>query len=242
MSVPLTESTTNNVVLALTGASGAIYGVRLLEVLLAAGRDVHVVLSGACQRVFEAELGLSPDPKSPVLDQLLPADGPAASRLNALRPLDRPGALGRPFEPGGRRGRVKFHSLGDYSAGIASGSFRTAGMVICPCSMGTLAAVAQGMSQNLIHRAADVHLKERRKLILVPRETPLSLIALENMRRITEAGGIILPAMPGFYHGAETIIDLVDFVVTRICDQLGVKVGLMRRWGEVDTASSASSP
>jgi flavin prenyltransferase len=124
-----------------------------------------------------------------------------------------------------------FHSLGDYSAGIASGSFRTAGMVICPCSMGTLAAVAHGMSQNLIHRAADVHLKERRKLIVVPRETPLSLIALDNMRRITEAGGVVLPAMPGFYHGAETLIDLVDFVVTRICDQLGLRVELMRRWG-----------
>ena len=105
-------------------------------------------------------------------------------------------------------------------------------MVICPCSMGTLAAVAHGMSQNLIHRAADVHLKERRKLIVVPRETPLSLIALDNMRKITEAGGVVLPAMPGFYHGAETIIDLVDFLVTRICDQLGVKVSLMKRWGE----------
>jgi 4-hydroxy-3-polyprenylbenzoate decarboxylase len=221
-----------NVVLAMTGASGAIYGVRLLEVLLAAGCDVHVALSGACQRVFEEELGLSPDPKSPKLEQLLPSSGDAARRLNALRPVDRTGALGRPLVPGGERGQAVFHSLSDYSAGIASGSFRTAGMVICPCSMGTLAAVAHGMSQNLIHRAADVHLKERRKLILVPRETPLSLIALENMKRITEAGGVILPAMPGFYHGAQKIIDLVDFVVTRICDQLGVKVSLMRRWGE----------
>jgi 4-hydroxy-3-polyprenylbenzoate decarboxylase len=221
-----------NVVLAMTGASGAIYGVRLLEVLLAAGCDVHVALSGACQRVFEEELGLSPDPKSPKLEQLLPSSGDAARRLNALRPVDRTGALGRPLMPGGETGRAVFHSLSDYSAGIASGSFRTAGMVICPCSMGTLAAVAHGMSQNLIHRAADVHLKERRKLILVPRETPLSLIALENMKRITEAGGVILPAMPGFYHGAQKIIDLVDFVVTRICDQLGVKVSLMRRWGE----------
>ncbi len=97
--------------------------------------------------------------------------------------------------------------------------------------MGTLAAVAHGMSQNLIHRAADVHLKERRKLILVPRETPLSLIALENMRRVTEAGGVILPAMPGFYHQPKAIIDLVDFVVTRICDQLGLPVNLTPRWG-----------
>ncbi len=232
MSTSSNNSASSNVVLALTGASGAIYGVRLLEVLLAAGRDVHVVLSGACQRVFEEELGLSPDPKGPTLEQLLPAGGTGSIKLNRLRPLDRPGALGRPFAADGRMGTVTFHPLGDYSAGIASGSFRTAGMVICPCSMGTLAAIAHGMSQNLIHRAADVHLKERRKLILVPRETPLSLIALGNMQRITEAGGVILPAMPGFYHGAETIIDLVDFVVTRICDQLGVKVTLMRRWGE----------
>jgi len=228
----LPESPVNNVVLALTGASGAIYGVRLLEVLLAAGQNVHVVLSGACQRVFEEELGLSPDPKAPRLDQLLPREGDAAAKLHRLRPVDRPGALGRPLAPGGQTGQAVFHSLGDYSAGIASGSFRTAGMVICPCSMGTLAAVAHGLSQNLIHRAADVHLKERRKLIVVPRETPLSLIALDNMRKITEAGGVILPAMPGFYHGAESIIDLVDFLVTRICDQLGVKVSLMRRWGE----------
>jgi len=224
----------------MTGASGAIYGVRLLEVLLAAGQNVHVVLSGACQRVFEEELGLSPDPKGPQLEQLLPHGGTAAGKLNRLRPIERPGALGRPLTPGGRTGSAVFHPLGDYGAGIASGSFLTAGMVICPCSMGTLAAVAHGMSQNLIHRAADVHLKERRKLILVPRETPLSLIALGNMQRIAEAGGVILPAMPGFYHGAETIIDLVDFLVTRICDQLGVKVSLMRRWGEPDVGGPTS--
>lgn len=222
----------SNVVLALTGASGAIYGVRLLEVLMAAGCHVHVALSSACQRVFEEELGLSPDPRACSLDQLIPASGPNSLRLNALRPLDRAGALGRPLVAGGTAGQAVFHGLNDYSAGIASGSFRTAGMVICPCSMGTLAAVAGGLSQNLIHRAADVHLKERRKLILVPRETPLSLIALDNMRRITEAGGVILPAMPGFYHQPQSMIDLVDFVVTRICDQLGIKVSLMQRWGE----------
>ena len=231
MTAPL-EAATKNIVLAMTGASGALYSVRLLEVLLAAGCDVHVVLSGACQRVFEEELGLSPNPKAPALDQFLPAAGQPAEKLNRLRSLDRPGALGKPLTPGGATGRAVFHSLGDYSAGIASGSFRTAGMVICPCSMGTLAAVAHGMSQNLIHRAADVHLKERRKLIIVPRETPLSLVAIDNMRKITEAGGVVLPAMPGFYHGAETIIDLVDFIVTRICDQLGVEVKLTRRWGE----------
>src|SRR5690606_17734327 len=105
------------------------------------------------------------------------------------------------------------------------------GMVICPCSMGTLAAVANGLSQNLIHRAADVHIKERRKLIVVPRETPLSGIQLDNMKRLSDAGAVILPAMPGFYHNPLTIHDLVDFVVGRICDQLELKQTLTRRWG-----------
>jgi flavin prenyltransferase len=118
-------------------------------------------------------------------------------------------------------------------APIASGSFLTGGMVVCPCSGGTLAAISHAMGTNLIHRAAEVHLKERRKLILVPRETPLSLPQLDNMKRATEAGAIVLPASPGFYHGAKSIGDLVDFVVARICDQLGVEHSLIRRWGEV---------
>jgi 4-hydroxy-3-polyprenylbenzoate decarboxylase len=117
-------------------------------------------------------------------------------------------------------------------APIASGSFLTDGMVVCPCSGGTLAAIAHSMGTNLIHRAAEVHLKERRKLILVPRETPLSLPQLDNMKRATEAGAVVLPASPGFYHGPKSIDDLVDFVVARICDQLGVEQSLMRRWGE----------
>ena len=114
---------------------------------------------------------------------------------------------------------------------MASGSFLTNGMVICPCSSGTLSAIVHATSSNLIHRAAEVHLKERRKLVLVPRETPLSVIQLENMHRAAEAGAIVLPAMPGFYHGVTSIQDLVDFVVSRICDQLGVENGLIRRWG-----------
>jgi 4-hydroxy-3-polyprenylbenzoate decarboxylase len=105
-------------------------------------------------------------------------------------------------------------------------------MAICPCSGSTLAAVAHSMGENLVHRAAEVHLKERRKLVVVPRETPLSLPQLKNMQAIHEAGAVVLPAAPGFYHGAETIADLVDFVVARICDQLGVSQSLMRRWGE----------
>ncbi|GIT30877.1 MAG: hypothetical protein Ct9H300mP1_29230 [Planctomycetaceae bacterium] len=114
------------------------------------------------------------------------------------------------------------------------GSFLTAGMAICPCSMGTLAAIAGGNSGNLIHRAADVHLKERRRLVLVPRETPLGSIGIENMRSVATAGAVILPASPGFYHQPKTIADLVDFVVGRICDQLGVEVELTRRWGHPD--------
>ncbi|MGD9856431.1 MAG: UbiX family flavin prenyltransferase, partial [Planctomycetaceae bacterium] len=119
----------------------------------------------------------------------------------------------------------------DFTAGIASGSFPTDGMVICPCSMGTLGALAGGLSTNLIHRAAEVHLKERRKLVLMPRETPLSTIQLDNMHKLSAAGAVILPAMPGFYHQPQSIADLIDFVVGRICDQLGVDVDLTHRWG-----------
>lgn len=193
------------IVLAITGASGAAYGVRLLRVLLGAGRAVHLTISPAAVRVAELELGRSID-----LDRFDPTT-----------------LLGSPTAA---PGQVVYHHFQNHAASIASGSFRTAGMVICPCSMGTLAAVANGLSTNLIHRAADVHLKERRKLIVVPRETPLGLIQLDNMRKLTEAGGIVLPAAPGFYHRPQTIDDLVDFVVARLCDQLGVQVDLVRRW------------
>jgi 4-hydroxy-3-polyprenylbenzoate decarboxylase len=131
--------------------------------------------------------------------------------------------------------RLTYHHHTDFSAGIASGSFPTAGMVVAPCSMSTLASVAHGITTNLITRAADVHLKERRRLILVPRETPLSLIHLENMAAVTRAGAIVLPAMPGWYHRPAALADLVDFVVARICDGLGVEHGLSRRWGESST-------
>ena len=116
-------------------------------------------------------------------------------------------------------------------APVASGSFLTAAMVICPCSGSTLAAVAHAMGENLIHRAAEVHLKERRRLVLVPRETPLSLPQLRNMQLVHEAGAVVLPATPGFDHGATTVADLVDFVVARVCDQLGVTNALVKRWG-----------
>jgi len=201
----------NDLVLAITGASGSAYAVRLLEVLIAAGRNVHLVVSPAGQQVVAHELGLTIDSANFSIELLLPNFAASES---------------------GNGGRVQFHDYRDFSAGIASGSFQTDGMVICPCSMGTLAAVSQGLSQNLIHRAADVHLKERRKLIVVPRETPLGSIQLSNMKTLADAGAVILPAMPGFYNQPQSIDDLVNFVVARICDQLGVEQDLTKRWGE----------
>lgn len=224
----------SDLVLAITGASGAIYSVRLLEVLLAAGRNVQLTISPSAVLVLQKELDLEVSLNRFELSQLLPADNQMAED-SALRSL-RSAASGFAFDHSSilsetTRGTVTYHHHADFRAGIASGSFQTAGMVICPCSMGTLAAIAHGLSQNLIHRAADVHLKERRKLILVPRETPLGSIQLDNMKRIVDAGGTILPAMPGFYHEPKSIHDLVDFVVGRICDHLGIAHNLMRRWG-----------
>jgi 4-hydroxy-3-polyprenylbenzoate decarboxylase len=190
-------------VLAITGASGAAYAVRLLEVLLGAGSSVHLTISAAARDVLKHELDLDVDLDDFRPEMILPS----------------------------RRGRLSYHHFRKYLAAIASGSFPTDGMVICPCSSGTLSAIVHGNGTNLIHRAAEVHLKERRKLILVPRETPLSIVQLENLHRAAEAGAVILPAMPGFYHGAQTVQDLVDFVVARICDQLGVENDLIRRWG-----------
>ena len=130
-----------------------------------------------------------------------------------------------------QRGKLHYFHYNDFMAPMASGSFLTAGMVICPCSGTTLSAVAAGAAGNLIQRAAEVHLKERRKLILVPRETPLSLAHIDNMRRVTEAGAVVLPASPGWYYDVRSPNDLVDFVVARICDQLGVEHTLCKRWG-----------
>lgn len=191
------------IVLAMTGASGAPYALRLLRVLCDAGRTVHLTISESGAWVLREEVGVEVSLKRP--------------DLAALGDFD--------------VSRVIYHHVADFGAGIASGSFRTAGMVVCPCSMSTLASIAHGMTTNLITRAADVHLKERRKLILVPRETPLSLVHLEAMAAATRAGAVVLPAMPGWYHRPRTLEDLVDFVVSRICDQLGVENGLIRRWG-----------
>src|SRR5262249_40943342 len=127
--------------------------------------------------------------------------------------------------------QLHYHHYTDYFSPLASGSFLTAGMVVCPCSGSTLSGIAHGSSNNLIQRAADVHLKEPRKLVLVPRETPLSIIQLDNMRRAAEAGAVILPASPGWYHGVHSIQDVIDFVVARILDQISVPHQLMKRWG-----------
>jgi 4-hydroxy-3-polyprenylbenzoate decarboxylase len=193
----------------MTGASGAPYGVRLLEVLLQAGRTVHLVISPAAVEVLEQEM------QRTVL-------------LGAFRLEDLLGESGRREFPG----QAFYHDHRDFRAGIASGSFRTAGMAVCPCSMGTVAAIAHGMSQNLIHRAADVHLKEKRKLVLVPRETPLHVVQLRNLAACAEAGAVVLPAMPAFYTRPQSLDDMVHFIVGRICDQLGVEHHLFPRWGE----------
>lgn len=226
---PTATNSRSDIVLAISGASGAIYATRLLQVLLGAGRRVHLTVSPAAVLVARQELNLEIDlarfsPQSLALN----ADSPAWTRL----PPAMQQVLSRAVPQSAARGEIVYHHYQDLMSSVASGSFLTAGMVICPCSGSTLGAVVHGTGENLIHRAASVHLKERRKLVVVPRETPLSMIQLDNMRRAAEAGTVVLPAMPGFYHGAETIGDLVDFVVARICDQLDVEHSLTRRWGD----------
>jgi 4-hydroxy-3-polyprenylbenzoate decarboxylase len=194
---------TRPVVLAITGASGAPYGVRLLEVLARHRVPVWLIVSSHGMRLLDAECGISS------LDTLREATGADWSSV-------------MPF------------SDGDRGALPASGSQPTRGMVICPCSMGTVAAVAAGTSRSLVERAADVTLKERRKLVLVPRETPLSLVHLRNLVTVTEAGGVVIPAAPGFYHRPASVAELVDFVVQRVLDQLELEIEIARRWtGEV---------
>ena len=190
---------------AITGASGIVYGQRLIEVLLAANVDVHLTISDSAKIVAKHELDLDIDLNDFKITQLLP-------------------------QYTGDRD-VTYHHYKDFMTPIASGSFKTRGMVICPCSGGTLSGIASAASRNLIQRAADVHLKERRPLILVPRETPLSLIQINNLKIACEAGATILPASPGFYQSTKTVQDLVDFVVNRIVDHVGVDVDLVKRWG-----------
>jgi flavin prenyltransferase len=190
------------VVVAITGASGAPYAVRLLEALVAADRAVWLIVSSHGLRLLRTEMDIDS------VDSLRARVG-----ADAWRRL------------------VKVYDDADRGAAPASGSARNAGMVICPCSMGTLSAISVGASRSLIERAADVMLKERRPLVLVPRETPLSAIHLQNMLRLARAGAVILPAAPGFYNKPQTILELVDFIVARVLDQLGVEHALSRRWG-----------
>ena len=203
------------IVLAITGASGAVYGLRLLEVLASQGQDVDVLVSTAGAEVLRQEADVMVDPGTVAMAPLL---GPHRFREHSVEPK--------------ATARLRRFGLHDWSSPVAGGSAQTGGMVVCPCSGGTLSGIATGASNNLIQRAADVHLKERRRLILVPRETPLSSIHLVNMQRVTDAGAVVLPAMPGWYHSVESVNDLIDFVVARILDQLQVPHQLGRRWGD----------
>lgn len=195
-------------VVGITGASGATYGVKLCKELLAAGIHVHLVVSDAGWRVLKEELGWD-----------------AARRQYVLAAA---------FAGASQEGRLTYHPLNDIGASIASGSFRAEGMVIIPCSMGSLSAIANGASTNLLTRAADVMLKEGRQLLLVPRETPLSAIHLENMLKLARLGVRIIPAMPAFYNGPQTIEDIVSFLVGKVMDSMGIAHNLFKRWGESD--------
>jgi 4-hydroxy-3-polyprenylbenzoate decarboxylase len=190
-------------VVGITGASGAPYAVRLLQLLIEARQPVALIISAHGYRLLETETEIGT---------------PAALR-------DAVGARGWDA-------CVTVFDDGDRGARPASGSVLTRGMVVCPCSMGTLAAIAAGTSRSLIERAADVTLKERRPLILVPRETPLSAIHLQNMLRVARAGAVVLPAAPGFYHRPTTVAELVDFVVARVLDQIGIPQTSVPPWGD----------
>lgn len=192
----------------MTGASGAQYGLRLLECLLSAGEQVYLMLSKPAQVVIGTETELK-----------LPGRLAEIERFFNERYRCEPGQL-------------RVYGREQWTAPVASGSAAAGAMVVCPCTTGTLAAIAAGISDDLIDRAADVTLKENRKLVLVVRETPFSVIHLENMLRLARAGAVILPANPGFYHRPETVDALVDFIVARVLDQLGVDNQLIPRWGQ----------
>lgn len=197
----------SSVTLAITGASGAPYAVRLLECLLAQNQQVHLLMSSAARVVFATEI-----------DWQLPAAPQAMAKVMQER-------FGVSAE------QLRVYGKEEWFSPVASGSAAPKKMVVCPCSTGTLSAIAQGASDNLIERAADVVMKERGQLILLPREMPLSAIHLENMYKLAQLGVTIMPAAPGFYHQPKSIQDLVDFVVARILDHLGLEQTLQPRWG-----------
>ncbi|WP_223066627.1 UbiX family flavin prenyltransferase [Paenibacillus caui] len=191
-------------VVGITGASGSVYGVRLVSVLLELGYDVHLVVTQAGWRVIKEELGWNITDREALLESKF----------------------------GSFDGKLTYHRLADIGASIASGSFRAEGMIVMPCSMGTLSSIAHGSSDNLLTRAADVMLKEGRELILVPRETPLHAIHLENMLKLAKLGVRIIPAMPAFYFGPQSMDELVDFMVGKVLDSLRIDHRLFKRWGE----------
>lgn len=205
-------------IVALTGASGAVYGVRLVSELLRRGDDVDLVISPSGFLLLAEELGLELTDKN------------AAKGIRAYIDRAEKGRTRRAGKAGAGIGELKYHRSGDLAAPLSSGSSLRRAMVVCPCSMGTLGRIASGASTNLIERAADCILKERGNLVLVPRETPLSAIHLENMLRLARAGAAILPAMPAFYTRPETIDDMVDFVVGKVLDALKIDNDLYRRW------------
>jgi flavin prenyltransferase len=204
----MSQSDSRRVTLAITGASGAQYGLRLLQCLVAANIQVMLMISKAAQVVIATETDLAlpgrPDEQQSFLSHLY---GAAPEQIRVF-------------------GREQ------WMAPVASGSGAPASMVVCPCSTGCLSAIATGASNNLIERAADVALKERRQLILVPREAPYSEIHLEHMLKLTRMGVVVVPASPGFYHRPQSVEDMVDFIVARILNQLGVEQTLLPRWGE----------
>ncbi len=202
-----TSSWPKTITVALTGASGARYGLRLIECLMTAGVRVYLLVSQAGQVVLKMETGL---------------DAPA-------RPTEAEAFFTDHF--GAQAGQLRVFGRQEWTAPVASGSNPTQAMVICPCTAGTLGRIAAGLSGSLIERAADVALKERRKLILVVRETPFTTIHLENMLRLAQAGAIIMPASPGFYGNPTRLEDIIDFMVARILDHLDVPHELMDRWG-----------
>ncbi len=197
---------TRHYIVAITGASGSVYGLRLVTELLRSGQRVSLILTSAGRQVLRHEVGL--DWSAEIKQQRHQVQEHFASIA------------------------VDCLALDDFWSGAASGSNAADAMIVVPCSMGTAGRIAAGLSGNLLERAADVMLKERRPLIMVPRETPFNTIHLENLLRLAQAGAVVLPAMPGFYHGPESVADLVDFVVGKILDQLNIENDLFERWGE----------
>lgn len=196
------------ITLAMTGASGAQYGLRLLDCLVQEEREVHFLISKAAHLVMSTETDVILPSKPQSIQQFLTEYTGAAD------------------------GQIRVYSKEDWMAPVASGSGAPSAMVVVPCSTGTLSAIATGACNNLIERAADVALKERRQLILVPREAPYSSIHLENMLKLSNMGAVILPASPGFYHQPQTVEDMVDFVVARILNVLDIPQDMLPRWGE----------